>query len=108
MAANASIYFCQDTASNKIDRFGASYENNGRPSFNTQHWIVDTEKGWRRSDISDYTGSCEIENGYTVCKTGTNYGEATFSIHPDDSNFILIYLDYGIDALIFIGKCTKN
>ena len=31
-----------------------------------------------------------------------------FQFHPDDSNFILIYLDYGIDLLAFVGSCDKT
>lgn len=108
ISAYANTYFCEDTASNKLDRFGTNYENNKESGFKTQTWIIDTGQGWRRSDVANYRGSCEVNKGYTVCKASTIFGEATFSIHPDDSNFILVYLDYGIDVLVFVGTCTKT
>ena len=54
-----------------------------------------------------FSGTCETNKGYTVCKTQDfAFGEATFSIHPNDSNFVLVYVDYGLDALAFVGKCS--
>ena len=102
----AKTYRCTDSGSTELDMFGAEREN--KASTRPYHWIVDTNRGWKRSDVIAYSGTCGIENGYTVCKADTAYGEAIFSIHPDDSNFILIYLDYGIDLLAFVGSCDKT
>ena len=102
---NAKTYYCKNSGSTELDMFGAEKENK---TSTTYHWIVDTNRGWKRSDVVAYSGSCEIDNGYTVCRADTAYGEAIFSIHPDDSNFILIYLDYGIDLLAFVGSCDKT
>lgn len=102
---SAKTYHCKDSGSTELDMFGAEKEN--KASTRPYHWIVDTNRGWKRSDVVAYSGSCGIDNGYTVCRADTAYGEAIFSIHPDDSNFILIYLDYGIDLLAFVGSCDK-
>ena len=103
---NAKTYYCKDSGSTELDMFGTEKEN--KASTKPYHWIVDTNRGWKRSDVVAYSGSCRIDNGYTVCRADTAYGEAIFSIHPDDSNFILIYLDYGIDLLAFVGRCDKT
>ena len=103
---NAKTYYCRDSGSAELDMFGS--ERRDKTSVESYQWIVDTNRGWKRSDVVAYSGTCEIDNGYTVCKADTPFGEAIFSIHPDDSNFILIYLDYGIDLLAFVGSCDKT
>ena len=106
-SAYGTVYYCQDSGSTELDMF-----KSGAPDYSTRteeayRWIVDTNKGWRREDVTAFSGACVVEKGYTVCKADTPYGEAIFSIHPDDSNFILIYIDYGIDLLAFVGNCNK-
>ena len=103
---NAKTFYCKDSGSTELDMFGADKGNIARTR--EYHWIVDTNRGWKRSDVVAYSGTCVIDNGYTVCRADTAYGEAIFSIHPDDSNFILVYLDYGIDLLAFVGSCDKT
>ena len=103
-----TVYYCTNSGSTELDMFksGSPYDlTKGEGAYT---WIVDTDKGWRRTDVSTYSGSCFVDKGYTVCKADTSYGEAIFSIHPDDSNFILIYIDYGIDLLAFVGNCKKT
>jgi len=52
--------------------------------------------------------SPQTNKGYVVCRAeDVVFGEAIFSIHPDDSNFVLTYLDYGLDALSYVGTCKK-
>ena len=104
----AEVFSCEDSGSTELDMFGSNTSHNAPSKKNINSWIIDTNKGWRRADIETFSGSCTVENGYTVCKTDTPYGEAIFSIHPDDSNFILVYLDYGIDVLAFVGSCKKT
>ena len=88
--------------------FGAKKSNVEITSFDAKNWIIDTSQGWRRSDNPTYKGKCKIEKGYTICKADTPFGEAIFSIHPDDSSFVLVYIDYGLDLLAFAGDCTKG
>jgi hypothetical protein len=106
--AIAAEYVCEDNAKTNLDMFGAKISNVRDSNFTHQNWVVDTNKGWRRSDNPVYRGSCTTDKGYTVCKADTIFGEAIFSIHPDDSNFILVYLDYGLDLLAFTGNCKKG
>lgn len=74
-----------------------------------QRWIVDPQRGWRRSDVSFFAGACSEDKGYLVCKdTNATYGEATFSLHPDKHNFLLVYMDYGLNALAFVGSCRTR
>ena len=74
-----------------------------------QRWIVDPQRGWRRSDVSFFAGACSEDKGYLVCKdTNAAYGEATFSLHPDKHNFLLVYMDYGLNALAFVGSCKAR
>ena len=105
---SAGVYYCEDSGSTELDMFGSNTTHNAPTKKYANSWIIDTSKGWRRSDIEGFSGGCNVENGYTVCKTDTPYGEAIFSIHPDDSNFLLVYLDYGIDVLAFVGTCKQT
>jgi len=106
--AYAEIFFCEDTAGVNIDHYEISNSVEEVNDFGQQEWIVDTDKGWRRSDLPHFSGACESKNGYVVCKAhDIAFGEATFSIHPNGSNFILVYIDYGLGALAFVGKCIK-
>ena len=65
-----------DSGSTELDMFGTEKEN--KASTRPYHWIVDTNRGWKRSDVVAYSGSCRIDNGYTVCRADTAYGEAIF------------------------------
>ena len=106
--ANAENYFCEDTAGISLDQYGISTSAEEVHELEQKGWIVDTDKGWRRSDFPDFNGNCESNKGYVVCKAqDIVFGEATFSIHPDGSNFILVYIDYGLNALAFVGKCKQ-
>ena len=102
------VYICENKAKTTLDMFGAEKSNIETASLDSKSWIVDTAKGWRRSDNPVYRGKCGLEKGDTVCKAETPFGEATFSIHPDDSGFLLVYIDYGLDLLAFTGNCTKG
>ena len=104
-AANAEVYYCEDTAGVSIDQFQISSSAEESDEFDQQKWVVDTDKGWRRSDVPHFSGACELKQGYVVCKArDIAFGEATLSIHPDGSNFILVYIDYGLNVLAFVGK----
>tara|TARA_Y100000994_G_C15554335_1_gene385470 strand:+ start:369 stop:746 length:378 start_codon:yes stop_codon:yes gene_type:complete len=103
----ATVYYCQDSGSVELDMFTSGRPNNITEREEAYRWIVDTSRGWRRADINSFSGACVVDKGYTVCKADRPYGEAIFSIHPDDSNFILIYVDYGMDLLAFVGNCNK-
>ena len=108
-AANAELYLCEDRAGVSIDQYGMATSDDENNDFEQQKWIVDTDRGWRRSDIPGFSGACVINKGYIVCKaTDIVFGEATLSIHPDGSNFNLVYVDFGLGALAFVGKCTKS
>lgn len=106
---NAEVYFCKESAAVSIDPYNISEsgEDGGFPS--QQDWIVDTDQGWRRTDFPDYRGACQKDKGYVVCRTDNiAFGEATLSIHPNSSNFVVVYLDYGLGALAFVGKCLRD
>ena len=86
-----------------IDRFDFEALNDDSDNFISHNWLIDTDKGWRRTDNPHYEGVCEVNKGYTVCSVrNIAFGEATFAIHPDGSNFTLVYLDYGLDVLAFV------
>ena len=102
------IYFCSDIAGVSINKFGIKTSNKNAKEIALQNWLIDTSKGWRREDVEGYAGACETNKGYVVCRAeDVVFGEAIFSIHPDDSNFVLTYLDYGLDALSYVGTCKK-
>jgi hypothetical protein len=108
-AANAEVFFCRETASVSIDQFGTSSSTEKSTDFEPQDWIVDTDRGWRRADVPHFSGSCLSNKGYVVCReTNIVFGEASLSIHPDGANFILVYIDYGLDALAFVGRCRQE
>ena len=74
-----------------------------------RRWLVDTDQGWHRAEFPGYRGSCQIENGYVVCRTeNIAFGEATLSIHPNRTSFVVVYTDYGLGALAIVGKCNKQ
>ena len=114
--ARAEIFSCSNRSSTAIDKFGvtsgdAPRENSAQERLDEADsvWIVDTERGWRRSDVPNYRGSCVEDRGYTVCRANDiAFGEAIFSLHPDKRNFVLVYLDYGLDALAFAGLCSRS
>ena len=109
---HATQYLCKNASGVAIDRHSLqtsdSEDEKGRSSIVAapQEWIVDPQRGWRRSDVSFFSGACSEDKGYLVCKdTNATYGEATFSLHPDKHNFLLVYMDYGLNALAFVGSC---
>ncbi len=109
VAASAETFLCRETASVAIDQFGTSNSADKPDHFEPQDWVVDTEKGWRRADVPHFSGSCLSNKGYVVCRENNIvFGEASLSIHPDGANFILVYIDYGLDALAFVGKCQQD
>jgi hypothetical protein len=106
---SAEVYFCKESATVSIDPYNISSSGEDGDVPSRQDWIVDTERGWRRSGFPDYRGACQKNKGYVVCRTDNiAFGEATLSIHPNDSNFVVVYLDYGLGALAFVGKCSSN
>ena len=105
----AELYFCRESATVSIDPYNVTSSAEGGDVPSRQDWIIDTERGWRRSDFPDYRGACQKNKGYVVCRTDNiAFGEATLSIHPNDSNFVVVYLDYGLGALVFVGKCSRG
>jgi len=107
LTARAEIFSCQESNAVSVDTYTSSILEPGRDEAGRRKWIVDTERGWHRSEYPEYRGACEIENGYVVCRTkNIAFGEATLSIHPNGSSFVVVYTDYGIGALAFVGKCS--
>ena len=103
----ADSYYCEDTMGVSINRFDLKTLNGDSDKYTSHNWLIDTDKGWRRADNPHYEGVCRVDKGYTVCNVrDMTFGEATFAIHPDGSNFTLVYLDYGVDVLAFVGTCT--
>lgn len=106
--AKAETFHCRDTAGVNLSQYGISTSSENNDEFALHEWIVDTDKGWRRSDVPQFNGACQANSGYVVCKAhDIAFGEATFSIHPDGTNFMLTFLDYGLGTLAFVGKCTR-
>ena len=108
VAANADIYFCEETAEGRLFEFDSAYAE----KIEAQKFILDTDLGWRRSDITFYIAPCEIDRDglnqeVIVCTDETDLGNSTFSIRPADLTFSLIYHDYGLGFLGFIGTCIK-
>ena len=105
-AAWADLYSCQETGAVSIDPHQSSVidEDNAK-----RRWLVDTDQGWHRAEFPGYRGSCQIENGYVVCRTeNIAFGEATLSIHPNRTSFVVVYTDYGLGALAIVGKCNEQ
>jgi len=105
-AARADLYSCQETGAVSIDPHQSSVldEDNAQ-----RRWLVDTDHGWHRAEFPGYRGSCQIENGYVVCRTeNIAFGEATLSIHPNRTSFVVVYTDYGLGALAIVGKCNEQ
>ena len=107
LIARAEIFSCQESNAVSIDPYNSSILEPDNKEADRREWIVDTERGWHRSEYPEYRGACEIENGYVICRTkDIAFGEATLSIHPNGSSFVVVYTDYGIGALAFVGKCS--
>ena len=105
-AASAEVYRCEQSAAVSIDPYDISSPPDDGRNFEPREWIVDTNQGWRRLDFPDFRGACQTNNGYVVCRTDNiAFGEATLSIHPNGSSFVVVYMDYGLGALAFVGKC---
>ena len=107
LTARAEIFSCQESNAVSVDTYTSTILEPDRDEAGRRKWIVDTGRGWHRSEYPEYRGACEIENGYVVCRTkNIAFGEATLSIHPNGSSFVVVYTDYGIGALAFVGKCS--
>ena len=105
-AARADLYSCEETGAVSIDPHQSSVidEDNAK-----RRWLVDTDHGWHRAEFPGYRGYCKIENGYVVCRTeNIAFGEATLSIHPNRTSFVVVYTDYGLGALAIVGKCNEQ
>ena len=107
-AVGSESYVCKESATVSIDQYEIVQPAENESELKRQNWIVDTNRGWRRSDFPFFHGTCETKKGYTVCRSDKlDYGEATLSIHPDGTNFIVVYMDYGLGALAIVGECTN-
>ena len=108
-AAWADLYSCQETGAVTIDPHQSSVINEDSAQSAQRRWLVDTDQGWHRAEFPGYRGSCQIENGYVICRTNNiAFGEATLSIHPNRTSFVVVYTDYGLGALAIVGKCSKK
>ena len=104
----AVLYSCQETGAVSIDAYQSEVIDEGGVDTAHRRWLVDTEQGWHRAEFPGFRGSCQIENGYVVCRTDNiAFGEATLSIHPNGTSFVVVYTDYGLGALAFVGKCRE-
>ena len=104
----ADLYSCQETGAVSIDAYQSEVIDEGGVDTAHRRWLVDTEQGWHRAEFPGFRGSCQIENGYVVCRTDNiAFGEATLSIHPNGTSFVVVYTDYGLGALAFVGKCRE-
>ncbi len=102
----AGLYSCQETGAVSIDPYQSAVIEEGSADTTHRRWLVDTDQGWHRAEFPGYRGSCQIENGYVICRTNNiAFGEATLSIHPNGTSFVVVYTDYGLGALAFVGKC---
>ena len=105
----ADLYYCQETGAVSIDPHQSSVIDEDSPGIAQRRWLVDTDRGWHRAEFPGYRGSCQIENGYVVCRTeNIAFGEATLSIHPNGTSFVVVYTDYGLGALAIVGKCNER
>lgn len=102
----ADLYSCQETGAVSIDPYQRAVIEEDSADTTHRRWLVDTDQGWHRAEFPGYRGSCQIENGYVICRTDNiAFGEATLSIHPNGTSFVVVYTDYGLGALAFVGKC---
>ena len=107
--SRAELYSCQETGAVTIDPHQSSVINEDSAQSAQRRWLVDTDQGWHRAEFPGYRGSCQIENGYVICRTNNiAFGEATLSIHPNRTSFVVVYTDYGLGALAFVGKCNEQ
>lgn len=107
--SRADLYSCQETGAVSIDPYKSSVIDEYSADTTQRRWVVDTDQGWHRAEFPGYRGSCQIENGYVVCRTkNIAFGEATLSIHPNRTSFVVVYTDYGLGALAFVGKCNEQ
>ena len=105
----ADLYSCQETGAVSIDPHQSSALDKDSAGIAQRRWLVDTDQGWHRAKFPGYRGSCQIENGYVVCRTeNIAFGEATLSIHPNRTSFVVVYTDYGLGALAIVGKCNEQ
>lgn len=108
-AVGSETYHCKQSATVSIDQYEIESPAEDARILAEQDWIVDVNRGWRRSDFPHFNGACGTNNGYVVCRADSlAFGEATLSIHPDGSNFLVVYMDYGLGALAVVGKCRKE
>ena len=104
----ANLYSCQETGAVSIDPYQREVIDGGGADTAHRRWLVDTDQGWHRAEFPGYRGSCRVENGYVICRTDNiAFGEATLSIHPNGTSFVVVYTDYGLGALAFVGKCRE-
>lgn len=102
----ADLYACEETGSVSIDPYQSAVIEEGGVENTRRRWLVDTDQGWHRAEFPGYRGGCQTENGYVICRTDNiAFGEATLSIHPNGTSFVVVYTDYGLGALAFVGKC---
>ena len=107
--SRADLYSCQETGAVSIDPHKSTVIDEYSANTTQRRWLVDTDQGWHRAEFPGYRGSCRIENGYVVCRTkNIAFGEATLSIHPNRTSFVVVYTDYGLGALAFVGKCNEQ
>jgi len=109
VALNARAFYCEAKTAVSLDHYKVLSTDEGSDSLVLYSWIIDLNRGWRRSDVPAFSGACESDEGYVVCESSDlSYGEANFSIHPDGSKFTLVFVDYGLGSLTFVGTCSES
>ena len=109
-SAAGDTLLCRNTTAVSTDKFtSATTSDSTAEHLQPQTWLVDTQRGWKQEGGDEFQGSCTENRGYTVCRANTvTYGEAVFSLHPDQRSFVLVYIDYGLDVLAYAGTCNAQ
>ena len=106
VAANADIYFCEGATSAYIDP--QTNLSNNIVASDRYNWIVDTDKGFRYTQVGfDYEGSCELSDGYIICRSSLYFlSDKIFVISPI-LNFTYVSHLWGFTIGAYAGTCTK-
>ena len=112
VASFAETWFCETDQYAEVAADGGSYIGERNHNF-----VIDTERGFRRSIGKEYEGSCGVEKNLLTCNynptdnDGEIFSARTLTIDLGSNKFVrtsvFITEEFTSEVILWFGTCTK-
>ena len=111
IASFAETWFCETDQYAEVGADGGSYIGERNHSY-----VIDTERGFRRSNGKEYEGSCGVEKNLLTCNynptdnDGEIFNARTLTMDLRSNKFVrnsVFIDDISSSVILWFGTCTK-